>query len=139
MNHSVYTLYTDGASRGNPGQAGIGAVLYDGEGHVAATRKAYIGRKTNNEAEYYALITGLEEARNHPCEKLCIFLDSELLVRQITGVYRIKSPSLKPLFMRVKELLSTFPSYEISHVRREKNTVADGLANEAIDDEIGSS
>ena len=133
-----FILYSDGASRGNPGNGGGGAVLYDGSGAVVATVKRYLGVCTNNEAEYRALMLGLEEALTQGVQNLTIFLDSELLVRQITGIYRVKNQNLRGLMHEVRKLLSRLDTYSVEHVMREKNRVADSLANEAIDEALQS-
>lgn len=129
-------LYTDGASRGNPGHAGAGAVLTDAKGVVVATAKKYLGRCTNNVAEYQALIIGLEEALRLHCRRLQIFLDSELLVNQINGSYRVKNEGLKVLMQSVRKLLSFLDDYTVQHIGRDGNHLADGLANEAIDEAL---
>ncbi len=128
-----FVLYCDGASRGNPGPSSIGAVLYGPEGEEAATISGAIGVTTNNVAEYEALIAGLEAAIEAGADDLEIRLDSQLLVRQITGEYRVKAPNLKPLYLRVARLLRRIQTVGVIHVRRELNTVADRLANEALD------
>jgi len=133
MTESFYTLFTDGACRGNPGIGGAGALLLDEQGEVAATGKKYLGECTNNIAEYEALILGLEEALDRRCRRLHIFLDSELLVRQVRGEYKVKNPRLKILMEKLRHLLSKLETYTIQHVAREGNTLADTLANEAID------
>lgn len=129
-------LYTDGASRGNPGHGGAGAVLLTEEGEVIASATKFLGICTNNEAEYNALILGLQEALNNGHTNIRIFLDSELLVRQITGVYRIKNNRLKVLMREVRQHLSRFDRYTVKHVPRSENALADRLANEAIDEAI---
>ena len=129
----AFVLYADGASRGNPGEAAIGAVLYDPSGEVAAEVSEAIGRNTNNVAEYEALIAGLRAARDLGVAEILVRLDSLLLVRQVRGEYRVKAPNLQPLFRRVRALMSQFDAFAIEHVRREKNTVADSLANAALD------
>jgi len=132
-------LYSDGACRGNPGNGGAGAVLTDETGVIVASLKKYLGICTNNVAEYQALILGLEEALKRKTSCLCIHLDSELLVRQIQGTYRVKQAHLKPLIFRIREMLSNLDGYKVEHVYREKNKLADQLANEAIDEyESGS-
>jgi ribonuclease HI len=130
----IYRLYTDGASRGNPGKGGAGAILYDEAGEAVSRRKHYLGVCTNNTAEYKGLILGLEAALRHGCRRLHIFMDSELLVRQINGSYRVKNENLKPLMAEVKRLLSFFDGYVVEHIERSKNKAADQLANEAIDE-----
>lgn len=127
-------LFTDGASRGNPGPAGAGVVVFDNKGRELATRAEYLGRCTNNVAEYQALILGLETAREIGCLKPAVFLDSELIVRQITGRYKVKNATLKPLFTRVRNLLKKFDDYSVTHVPRSQNSRADELANRGIDE-----
>lgn len=127
------TLYTDGASRGNPGDAGIGIVIIDEEGNVVKEISDYIGQTTNNIAEYKALIAGLKEALEMECEEVNVFTDSELMVKQIQGEYQVKNEGLKPLYKEVFELIKEFKKFSICHVRREMNKRADELANEGID------
>jgi ribonuclease HI len=136
MAEKIFRLYTDGACRGNPGSGGAGVLLTDKEGNTVATVKRYLGDCTNNIAEYQALILGLEEALACGCRKLQIFADSELLVRQVKGLYRVKNANLMDLMGRVRVLLSRFEGYEIEHVPRGMNTQADRLANEAIDESL---
>lgn len=129
-------LYTDGACRGNPGVGGAGAVLIDPKGQVVCSLKQFLGICTNNIAEYKALILGLEAAAARKPRKLHIFLDSELLVKQVDGRYRVKHEHLKPLMDKVRDLLSSFESYTIHHIDRSENKKADALANEAIDEAL---
>lgn len=126
-------LYTDGAARGNPGPAGAGAVLVDPQGNELAALTRYLGETTNNVAEYQALILGLEEAAIQKVRRLKVHLDSELVVRQINGQYKVRNLHLKPLYQRVLALLRAFDQVSIIHVRREFNRRADQLANQAID------
>jgi ribonuclease HI len=126
-------LYTDGASRGNPGEAGAGAVILDRTGNVVKELKEYLGNTTNNSAEYRALILGLREVLRLGGTKVNIFSDSELMVNQIKGSYNVKSQGLLLLYNEVNELLEKFIKYGIRHIRREENRHADRLANEAID------
>jgi len=126
-------LYTDGASRGNPGQAGAGAVILDENGRELAARGEYLGICTNNVAEYKALISGLRLAAETGCAELNIFLDSELIVRQLTGRYKVKNATLKPLFLQVQQLLQRLETFTITHVPRSENSRADELANQGID------
>ena len=130
-------LYTDGGSRGNPGEAGIGCVLKDPEsGKVLQEYKEAIGIQTNNVAEYKALIRGLELAqRFHPNRLIC-YLDSELIVKQLSGEYRVKMPSLQPLFEEIQTLTEHFKEVSFSHVPREKNAHADRLVNAALDAQL---
>jgi len=125
-------IYTDGCSKGNPGSAGIGIVMYNKSGEVAKKISRYIGMATNNYAEYTALKIALEEAYNMGARRVRLFLDSELVVRQLKGEYKIKSEDLKPLYESVTYLLKKFDYYEINHVNREFNKEADKLANLAL-------
>ena len=125
-------LQADGAARGNPGPAGAGAVLFDPDGHVVAELRKALGVATNNRAEYEALVIGLEEARRRGVADLVIRLDSELLVKQMRGQYRIKHEALRPLAQRAAQLIAELGA-RIEHVPRERNAHADRLANEAID------
>lgn len=127
-------VYTDGASRGNPGRASIGAAIYatDG-GEMIGSVSEDIGHATNNVAEYKAVIAGLEEALRLGATEVELRADSLLLVRQLTGEYRVKAPGLKPLASAAIRLLRQFAATEINHVRREFNEVADALANAALD------
>lgn len=125
-------LQTDGASRGNPGPAAAAFVLLDGEREIASGAR-YLGRRTNNEAEYEALLDGLRAAlQQHPA-RLEILLDSELLVEQLRGRYRVRSATLLPLWQQARDLLGQFPQVEIRHVRRSGNERADALANAVLD------
>jgi ribonuclease HI len=128
------TLYADGASRGNPGPAGAGAVLFDETGRLVAELARPLGRATNNVAEYSGLILGLEEAKRRGATAVDVRMDSKLVVEQMRGLWRIKHPGLKPLALRAGELLASFPEREIRHVRREENSLADALSNRAIDE-----
>ncbi len=128
-----HILYADGASRGNPGPAAIGFVLRAGDGQVISEGGELIGRATNNEAEYRALIRGLQTAQGLGVRRLQVRLDSELVVRQLSGRYRVKSPGLRPLHQRVMELTTSFASFEVAHIPRESNRRADTLASRALD------
>ncbi len=132
---SQVTLAVDGAARGNPGQAGAGAALMDSHGNILAELSQYLGKATNNEAEYQALIFGLRLAKERGFSQLSIQTDSELLANQINGSYRIKEPRLKKLFVQVQELLAGLEKWEIRAVPRLQNRLADRLANLAIDKE----
>ncbi len=133
LDEGVWSLYCDGASRGNPGQAGAGALLLDPAGDVQVQQGQYLGQTTNNVAEYQALLLGLNLALDHGVKKIQVFADSELLVRQLNGQYRVKAPHLLPLYQTARQTLGKFETYKISHVPREMNQHADRLANEAID------
>ncbi len=130
---SVYTLYCDGAARGNPGPASAGAVLKNEKGEIVDEVSEYLGETTNNQAEYQALILGLKKAIKHKVEKLEVYLDSELVVKQMNRLYKVKHPAMLSLFEEAVLLSKKIPSVKISHIRREKNSEADLLANLAID------
>jgi len=130
-------IHIDGASRGNPGRAGAGVWMTDGEGRKMAEVSRYLGHKTNNEAEYWALLLGLREAKRWRGESVHIFTDSELIQRQVKGLYRVKNSSLKALHKKVIENLKEFGSFEIESIPREENREADRLANQAIQRRIG--
>jgi ribonuclease HI len=131
----TWLLYTDGASRGNPGLAGIGAVLYRQAGgrleEVDSVSES-IGHATNNVAEYKAMLAGLKMVASRDPELLIIRADSELLIKQLKGVYRVRNENLKPLYLEAKRLLGSVPS-RLEHVPREMNVRADELANQALD------
>ena len=133
MDLASLIIHTDGAARGNPGPAGAGAVIATTDGSVRATVCEYLGETTNNQAEYRALRFALEKARELGGRKLTIRADSELMIKQIMGEYRVKNPGLREVFDEIKKLLSFFESWKAEHVRREYNKDADRLANEAID------
>ena len=132
-------IHTDGGARGNPGPAGIGVVISDAEGNVLANISKYIGEQTNNFAEYEALIIALAAVREMFGSKIhdmqvTVYMDSELVVRQLTGAYRVKDPALKEQFARVGQLAGTLKHISYNHVYREKNANADKLVNAAIDE-----
>ncbi len=127
------TLHTDGGARGNPGPAGIGVVLADEDGEVIAEIAQGIGEATNNVAEYSALIAGLELALSHGVTDVDIYVDSELVVSQLLGKWKIKKDTLRPLAINARALMNRFESFTISHVRRESNADADKLANQGMD------
>jgi ribonuclease HI len=127
-------LYADGASRGNPGPAGAGAVLIDDSGRVIAELTTFLGTTTNNVAEYNGLIIGLEAAQRLGVDELDVRMDSKLVVEQIGGRWKIKHPNMKPLALKAGALFATFPKRTIAHVRREENGIADALSNRAIDE-----
>ena len=126
-------LHCDGGSRGNPGPAGCGAVVTDEAGCVLAERGKFLGQATNNVAEYSGLIDGLNLCLELGGTDLLIQADSELLVRQLNGEYKVKNAGLKPLFSKAQQLLGRFAAWKAEHVRREFNCRADELANEAMD------
>jgi len=134
MKEQRYRLYSDGACRGNPGIGGAGAVITDTEGKVVWEGKEFLGCCTNNIAEYKALILGLQGALTSGYKNLEVYIDSELLARQINGSYRVKNENLKVLMHDVQRLLSSFESIDVKHVLRCHNAHADRLANQAIDE-----
>jgi ribonuclease HI len=127
MKRAVF--YSDGASKGNPGRAGIGVYLEYGGDHFEVSE--YIGIQTNNVAEYAALVRGLEEARRLKAEEVNAYLDSELLVKQIKGQYRVKNKGLLPYYERAVSLIRSFNKFSISHVPRDRNKKADQLSKAA--------
>ncbi len=127
------TVYADGASRGNPGPAAIGASVRDTRGRELATVSERIGRATNNAAEYRAAIAGVHAAADLGASAIDLRLDSELVVRQLAGRYRVKHPLLRPLFAALVEALEAVGPYTVGHVPRARNARADALANEALD------
>jgi ribonuclease HI len=129
-------LFTDGASRGNPGPAGAGVVIEDEQGMRLRGLHRWLGVTTNNEAEYRALIEGLKAVQEWEPDRLEVYLDSKLVVEQMNGGYRVKAPELQPLHKQAKELLEKFPEVKVAHVERTKNRGADHLANLAIDAHI---
>jgi ribonuclease HI len=134
---AAFQANIDGGSRGNPGPASYGVVVRNERGEIVAKLKKYIGRMTNNVAEYYGLIAALDYAQSNGLRALRVESDSELLVQQMRGHYKVKSPDLRPLFERAKKMSQTLESFRIDHVYREQNTEADALANEALDETSG--
>jgi ribonuclease HI len=129
-------VYTDGGARGNPGPAAIGAVVLDPSSDppaVVATVSERIGVTTNNVAEYRAVIEGLKAARGIGARRVVLRADSQLVIRQLEGRYRVKQAHLRPLFEEARALLDEFPEVELTHVRREDNADADALVNAALD------
>ena len=129
---SSWILYCDGASRGNPGQAGAGALLISPDGEeIPLTR--YLGEKTNNQAEYEGVLLGLEELVRRGAKEIEVRADSQLLIRQLDGQYRVKHEGLRPLYKKAMEYLSHFSKVSLIHIPREENKKADRLSNDAID------
>ena len=124
----------DGGSRGNPGPASYGVVIRDPKGEVIARLKKFIGKATNNVAEYFGLIAALDYADTHGIRALRILSDSELLVKQMRGQYKVKSEDLRPLFERARKMSQSLESFRIEHIYREQNSEADALANQAMDE-----
>lgn len=127
------TLYADGGSRGNPGPAAYGAVLFDDGGDVLREVGAFLGTTTNNVAEWSGLIAGLEAALELGVDEIAVRLDSELVVKQLSGAYRVKQAHLVPLHAKAKQLLRRFAHADIAHVRRNANKEADALVNQVLD------
>lgn len=126
-------LYTDGASRGNPGPAAVGAVLTDHKGNLLGTISETIGRATNNQAEYQAVIAALKQALRLGAKRVELRADSELVVRQLNGRYRVREAHLKPLYEEVRRLASKLDEFRVASISREDNKDADRLANFALD------
>ncbi len=137
-NYSTLILRTDGGSRNNPGHAGIGFVIEAETGEILEAHKKYIGIATNNEAEYQALLSGLTHVVNFysNCKNIQIFADSELMIRQVTGIYKIREEHLKRYATSIKELLEKFATAKLTHVLRKDNKAADKLVNEALDEKL---
>jgi len=129
-------IYTDGGSRGNPGPAGIGAVLNNEKGERVAEVSEYIGETTNNQAEYKAVIAAIAKAKALGAEELDFFLDSELVVKQLNREYKVRDKDLAPLFMKIYNAMMGFKKVTFKHVRREFNAEADKLVNAALDKEM---
>ncbi len=127
-------IYADGASRGNPGPAAIGAIIKDERGRLITSISQRIGRATNNQAEYRAIIAALEEATRLGAKQVEIKTDSELVVKQINGEYRVKKATLKPLYQQVKQRQGSLEGFTITHILRQQNIEADNLANKALND-----
>lgn len=130
---AAFVLRTDGGARGNPGPAGAGFVLEDPAGLVVAAAGRYIGETTNNVAEYEALLWGLRTALAQGVREIQVYSDSQLVVRQLNGQYRVKHENMKPLFVEAMQLLRRFGAWRADHVERAANSAADALVNEAID------
>jgi ribonuclease HI len=133
----AYHANIDGGARGNPGPAAYGVVIRDAKGELVARLKKYIGQNTNNVAEYFGLIAALDYAQTHGIRALRVVSDSELLVKQMRGQYKVKSGDLRPLFERAKKMAQGLESFRIEHVYREQNREADELVNQALDETAG--
>jgi ribonuclease HI len=135
----MYTIYTDGGARGNPGPAGAGAVIFDANMKAVVEASEFLGVQTNNWAEYQAVILGLENlkkfvpANKHKEVEVLVRLDSQLVQRQLLGQYRVKDAELYKQYLKVRNLMNHFPKISFEHVRREQNVEADKLANKAMD------
>ncbi len=126
-------INVDGASRGNPGASAIGATIRDGQGRLIACLSQPIGQATNNQAEYRAVIAALGKALDLGARNVEVRSDSELMVKQIKGIYRVRNAALKPLYQQVKQLQGSLEGFTITHIPREQNADADSLCNKALD------
>jgi len=126
-------IYTDGAARGNPGPAAIGATIRDEKGNLIASVSRRIGITTNNQAEYQAIIAAMEKAISLGARNVELYTDSELVVRQINGRYKVKKSTLRTLYQKVIQLIGSLEGFKITHIPREQNAEADNLANKALD------
>ena len=136
--HDTWTLRCDGGSRGNPGPGAYGFVLSDPRGQECEARGEYLGTVTNNVAEYRALIAGLEAAARHAVQKLRVVMDSELVVRQMTGEYKVKNEGLKPLHAEARRKAASFAEVTYRSVLRDENAHADRIVNETLDKVLGT-
>ena len=134
----VLRLFTDGAARGNPGPAGLGMVIEDDQGMRLWGGRRFVGTATNNKAEYLALIDGLRKVAEWRPERLEVYMDSQLVVEQVAGRYKVRNADLQPLHRQAMDLLRAFPGATVSYVPRERNRGADALANRAIDEMAGN-
>ena len=134
---AAYRINIDGGSRGNPGPAAYAVVIRDANGGIVTKLKKYIGRFSNNVAEYYGLIAAMDYAESHGIRVIRVESDSELLVKQMRGLYKVKSADLQPLYERAQKMSNSFDSFRIDHVYREQNREADALVNEALDETEG--
>ena len=133
INLTEAIMYTDGGSRGNPGIAGIGVVIEDKNGNIIREISQYIGEQTNNVAEYKAFSRGLEAALDLGIKKITCYLDSQLVVKQIKGEYKVKNERIISMYNTIMPLIKKFDNFEIVHIKRELNKNADKLANKAMD------
>ena len=134
--HRKLRVASDGAARGNPGPAGAGAVLWDEQGRVLERLGKYLGRQTNNVAEYQALLLGVRRAQELGAEELEVVADSELMIRQLSGAYQVRAPALRELHSEALSLLKAFRKVKLVHVPRAQNAEADEMSNRAIDEKM---
>ena len=132
----ILKIYSDGASRGNPGEAAAAALIYDQDDNLLEEHSSYLGKTTNNIAEYRALLLGLRRARELGAREVEVFADSQLIIRQMRGEYRVKHQALKPLFLQARELAAAFARVEFNFIPRAKNKRADALANQVLNQNI---
>ncbi len=130
---AAHTAHVDGGARGNPGPAGYGVAIQDASGHSVAELSEYLGHRTNNYAEYQGLIAALRYAAENGIKALKVISDSELMVRQMKGIYKVRNPDLRKLYDEAQQLVRRLEYFEIRHALREHNKTADRLANEAMD------
>jgi len=130
---SAHTAHVDGGARGNPGPAGYGVAIQDASGHPVAELSEYLGHQTNNYAEYQGLLAALRYAAEHQIKTLKVISDSELMVRQMKGIYKVRHPELRKLYDQAQQLVRRLEHFEIRHALREHNQTADRLANQAMD------
>ena len=130
---AAHTAHVDGGARGNPGPAGYGVAIQDASGHTVAELSEYLGHHTNNYAEYQGLIAALRYATENQIKALKVISDSELMVRQMKGIYKVRHPELRRLYDQAQQLVHRLEHFEIRHALREHNQTADRLANEAMD------
>jgi ribonuclease HI len=133
MNKKKLIIYCDGGSRGNPGPAGLGAVIYDENKNKLFEISEFLGVTTNNQAEYKGVLQAIKKAKELKAKDLSFYLDSELIVKQMNGQYRVKNKDLLPIYMEIRKYILDFQKVEFNHVRREYNKEADALANMAMD------
>ncbi len=137
MSHKKLEIYSDGGSRGNPGPGAAGAVLKS-DGAVVDTVSKYLGKTTNNQAEYTAILIGLERAHSLGAEEVDMYMDTELACKQLNGEYKVKDPELAKLFVKVWNLTHEFKKVTFTHVRREQNKEADALVNKSLDEHMNA-
>jgi ribonuclease HI len=130
---AAHTAHVDGGARGNPGPAGYGVAVNDGSGHLVAELSEYLGHQTNNYAEYQGLLAALRYAAENQIKALKVISDSELMVRQMKGIYKVRHPELRKLYEQAQQLVRRLEHFEILHALREHNQTADRLANQAMD------
>jgi probable phosphoglycerate mutase len=130
---AAHLAYVDGGARGNPGPAGYGVAIQDASGHPVAELSEYLGHHTNNYAEYQGLLAALRYADENQIKALKVISDSELMVRQMKGIYKVRHPELRKLYEQAQQLVRRLENFEIRHALREHNQTADRLANEAMD------
>jgi probable phosphoglycerate mutase len=130
---AAHTAHVDGGARGNPGPAGYGVAITDASGHPIAELSEYLGHRTNNYAEYQGLLAALRYAAEHQIKALKVISDSELMVRQMKGIYKVRHPELRKLYDEAQQLVRQLEHFEIRHALREHNKTADRLANQAMD------